>query len=67
MLRYYIKDIPNVDPLKPKMMNLTYTKKDAFNINGITIHSTLVIYLSKNFNELKALSDEKHDSLTKHL
>jgi hypothetical protein len=66
MLRYYIKNIPNADPLKPKIMKLTYTGKDAFNINGTTIHSKLVIPLSKNFNELKALSDEKHDSLTKH-
>jgi len=27
MLRYYIKDIPNANPLKPKVMKLTYTKK----------------------------------------
>jgi hypothetical protein len=32
MLRYYIKDIPNVDVLKP---------------NGMTIHSTLAIPLKK--------------------
>jgi hypothetical protein len=63
MLRYYIKDIPNVDLLKPKIMKLTYIEKFAFNINGITIHSTLVIPLNKNFNELKTFSDEKHDSL----
>jgi hypothetical protein len=43
MLRYYIKDIPNVDPLKPKIMKLTYTGKDAFNLNGTTFHSTFVI------------------------
>ncbi len=66
MLRYSIKNIPNVNPLKPKIMKLTYNGKYAFNINGTTIHSTLVIPLNKNFNELKALSDEKHDSLTKH-
>jgi hypothetical protein len=27
MLRYYIKDIPNVDPLKPKVMKLTDIEK----------------------------------------
>jgi len=66
MLRYSIKDIPNADPLKPKIMKLTYIGKNAFNINGTTIYSTLVIPLNKNFNELRALSDEKHVSLTKH-
>jgi uncharacterized radical SAM superfamily protein len=66
MLRYYIKDIPNVDPLKPKIMKLTYIGKATFNISGTTIHSTLPIPLNKNFNELKALSDEKHDNLIKH-
>jgi hypothetical protein len=65
MLKYYIKDIPNVDPLKPKVMKLTYIGKATFNINGVTIHFTLVIPLNKNFNELKTLSDEKRDSLIK--
>jgi hypothetical protein len=59
MLRYYITDIPNVDPLKPKLMKLAYTTKATFNINGMTIHSTLAILLNKKFNELKALNDEK--------
>jgi hypothetical protein len=59
MLRYYIKDNPNVDPLKPKVMKLTYTGKYIFNINGMTIRSTFAIPLNKNFNEFKALSDEK--------
>ncbi len=59
MLRYYIKDIPNVDPLKPRIMKLTYTRKVAFIINGMTIHSALAIPLNKKFNEFKALSDEK--------
>ncbi len=59
MLRYYIKDIPNVDPLKPKLMKLAYTKKVTFNITCMTIHSTLEILLNKKFNEFKALSDEK--------
>jgi len=58
MLRCYIKDIPNGDPLKQKVMKLTYTRKFAFNINGMTIHSTFAILLNKNFNELKTLNDE---------
>jgi hypothetical protein len=56
-LKYYIKYIINVDPLKPKLMELTYTEKATF--NGMIIHSTLTIPLNKKFNELKALSDEK--------
>jgi hypothetical protein len=59
MLRYYIKYIPNVNPLKPKVMKLAYIEKVAFSINGMTIHSTLAIPLNKNFNEVKALNDEK--------
>jgi DNA replication protein DnaC len=31
----------------------------------MTIHSTLTIPLNKNFNELKALSNEKCDNLIK--
>ncbi len=66
MLRYYIKDIPDVDPLRPKVMKLAYRKKYIFNINGMTIHSTFAIPLNKNFNELKTLSDEKCDSLIRN-
>jgi hypothetical protein len=39
---------PNVDPLKPKVMKLTYTWKVTFNINGTTIHFTIAIPLNKN-------------------
>ncbi len=67
MLKYYIKDIPNVDLLKPKVMKFAYTEKVVFNINGMTTHSTFVVLLNKNFNELKALSDENHDSLIKNM
>jgi len=62
MLRYCIKDIPNVGPLKPKVMKLTYIGKATFNNNGMTIHFTLVILLNKQINEFKAMSDEKRDS-----
>jgi hypothetical protein len=44
MLRYYIKDISNVGPSKPKLMKLTYARKTTFKINGMTIHSTLEIF-----------------------
>jgi uncharacterized radical SAM superfamily protein len=64
MLRYCIKDIPNVN-LKPKVMKLTNIGKTTFNINGVTIHFTLVIPLNKFFNEVKALNDEKGDNLIK--
>ncbi len=60
------KKIPNVDPLKQKIMKLTYTEKTAFNINGMNIHSTLEIPLNKKFNELKTLNDEKCESLIKN-
>jgi hypothetical protein len=46
MLRYYIKQITNVDPLKPKIMKLAYTRKTKFNINDTIIHSTLTIPLN---------------------
>jgi hypothetical protein len=29
-IKYYIKQIRNVDPLKPKVMKLTYTGKVVF-------------------------------------
>ncbi len=60
------KKILNANPLKPKVMKLTYIGKITFNINGMTIHLALVIPLNKKFNELKSLSDEKCDSLIKH-
>jgi hypothetical protein len=53
MLKYYIKYIPNVDLLKPKVMKLIYIGRVVFKINGMTIHLGLVILLNKNFNELK--------------
>ncbi len=59
MLRYYIKNISNANPLKPKIIKLMYTQKIAFNINGMNIHSTIAIPLNKNFNKLKTLNDEK--------
>ncbi len=66
MLRYYIKDIPNVHPLKPKVMNLIYIGKIAFNIDGMTIHFAFAITLNVIFNRLNALSDEKGDTLIKN-
>jgi len=65
MLRYYIKDIPNVDLLKPKVMKLAYIGKVAFNTNGMPIHSTLAIPCKK-FHEFKAFSDEKCNGLIKN-
>jgi len=59
LLQHYIKQIGNVDPLKPKVMKLAYTQKVAFNINGTTIHSRLEIPLNKNYNV------EKCDTLIK--
>ncbi len=54
MLQYYIKETTIADPLKPKVMKLSYIGKATFNINGTTIHSALAILLNKMFNELKA-------------
>jgi hypothetical protein len=47
MLQYYIKEITNIDPLKSKVIKLTYIRKTTFDINGITIHFALVISLNK--------------------
>jgi hypothetical protein len=65
MLRYYIKQITNVDPLKPKFMKLAYIGKTTFNINGTMIHSTLAIPLNKNLIELNALINERQDIFIK--
>jgi len=65
MLRYYTKQITNVDPLKPKIMKLAYIRKTRFNINGTTIHFVLAIPLNKNLTEVDALSDEIWDIFIK--
>ncbi len=54
MLQHYIKEIIDANPLKPKVMKLTYMGK-KININGTTIHLALGIPLNKKYNELKAL------------
>lgn len=43
MSKYYIKDIPNANLIRCKVMKLTYTRNIAFNVNGTTIHFTLAI------------------------
>jgi len=58
MLQYYIQETFNLDPLKPMIMTLTYRRKTT-NINNNTIHFAFAIPINKNFNEFKALSDEK--------
>jgi hypothetical protein len=65
MLWYYIKHITNVDPLKPKVIKLTYTRKVTFNINGTIIHFALTIPLNKNLTQLNTSSDEKYCTFTK--
>jgi hypothetical protein len=65
MLRYYTKQITNVDSLKPKFMEFAYIGKITFNINGKMIHSALAIPLNKNLTELNALSDERRDIFIK--
>ncbi len=54
MLQYYIIETTNIDPLKPKVMKLTYIRKTSFNINGIVIHYEFAIPLNIFFNELKS-------------
>ncbi len=39
MLQYYIKQITNVDPLKPKVIKQTCIGKTMFNTIGTIIHS----------------------------
>jgi len=62
MLQHYIRNIILANPLKPKIMKLTYTSKTTFNINNTTIHFALAMFLDKNLRKLKALSDEKCDA-----
>jgi hypothetical protein len=40
-------------------MQLTYIGERSFNINGTTIHSTLVIQLNKKIAKFNGLSDER--------
>jgi hypothetical protein len=40
-------------------MKLTHIGKRSFNINGITIHSTLAIPLNKKLTKLNGLNDER--------
>jgi hypothetical protein len=63
----YIKETTNTDPLKPKVMKLTYKGKTTFNLNGTTIHYALAILLNIFFNEFKSLNDVNHDTLTRHM
>jgi hypothetical protein len=65
MLRYYITQITNVDPLKPKFMKSAYTWKTTCNINGTIINSKIVISFNKNIIKLNALSDKRHDIFIK--
>jgi hypothetical protein len=48
MLQYYTKQITNANPLKPKVMKLTYIGKTSFNNNGTTIHFALAILTKLN-------------------
>ncbi len=65
LLQHYIKQIGNVDPLKPKVMKLTCTRKTTFNINGTTIYYAFAIPLRKKLTNFNALSDEIHDIVIK--
>jgi hypothetical protein len=65
MLSYYIKKYINPNPLKPKIMKLTYRRKTTFNINETTIHFALAIPLNRGINELKSFPNEKKDNLIK--
>ncbi len=65
MLCCYIKHITNVDPLKPKVIKLTYTRKVTFNISGTIIHFALAIPLNKNLTYLNVSGDKRHYIFTK--
>jgi hypothetical protein len=42
---------PHLDPLKKKHLLMTYTRKTTFNIDGITIHSSLLYqYVVKTYH-----------------
>ncbi len=46
ILQYYIIKNTNANPLKPKVMKLTYIRKTLFNINGIVIYYEFAIPLN---------------------
>ncbi len=63
VLRYYVKQMENVDPLKSKLMKLIYTRKVVFNINGTTFCPCNSI--NQQSYKFKALSEEKCKILIK--
>jgi hypothetical protein len=54
---------PNLDPLKKIALFMAYIRKAAFNIDGITIHSSLSIPI--NCKDLPSLNFEKLNNLVK--
>jgi uncharacterized protein with PQ loop repeat len=54
---------PNLDPLKTIALFMAYIRKATFNINRITIHSSLSILV--NCKDLPSLSLEQLDNLVK--
>ena len=55
LLHFYIKDIEN-DSLKKKGIIVAFTRKAVYNVNGITVHSTLLLPLNST-NRLPSSSN----------
>ncbi len=62
MVQYYITQIFNVSPWKPKIMKLTDTEKSVS--NGLTIHFALPIFLNK-YKQTKKFKQWKRNTLIK--
>ena len=55
LLHFYIKDIEN-DSLKKKGIIVAFTRKAVYNVNGIIVHSTLLLPLNST-NRLPSSSN----------
>jgi hypothetical protein len=51
------------DPMKPKGLIVAYTRKDAYNVGGTTVHSAFL--MSFNKSQFLPLSKEMLDTLSK--
>ena len=55
LLHFYNKDLHS-DPLKKKGIIVAFTRKAVYNVNGITVHSTLLLPLNST-NRLPSSSN----------
>ena len=66
LLRYY-NSIPGATPDSIKVLLTAPTGKAAFNIGGMTLHTTFSLPVSQNRHDIKKLSDDLRNNLASKL